>query len=405
MTHSVTLTLPTSPATAASSVLYNGGDYGTGRSKFVSESTNHGHQSSSVSDVASAIGKAVVGPPSNYLFIVLLIIYYSVSVGHNILNKRLLESDLFPFPFTLTLFQLSAITFYSWAYIKLHTKKTSGFSNHTIVTISEAIGKKRNRSLILFLSLGKFLSLVFSHLSLYQVPLAFTQTVKGGLPLFVVLFSRIFLKHQNSYAVYLSLLPIVFGISLASFGSNNQDANFSWGIIFAVMSTMNLALLNVFSKKLLTTTFSAISLLHLLTKMSLMMFLPFYLITSLINHRETGYGMPNITITLPIILVIDGLMSFAQNILAFSLLSLCTPLTYSIANCSKRVAIISLSFVFFSVQNITSMSLFGIFLSLSGIFCYNIAKHIEKSRQSQPNYVKIPDHASSHVNSGYSMSV
>lgn len=141
---------------------------------------------------------------------------------------------------------------------------------------------------------------------------------------------------------------------------------------------MNLALLNVFSKKLLTTTFSAISLLHLLTKCSLLIFLPFYLLTNVFNHRATGFSTPTISLSLIVLLIMDGIMSFSQNLIAFTLLSMCTPLTYSIANCSKRVAIILISFVFFSTQNVTSVSLFGIFLSLFGIFCYNLAKHAEK---------------------------
>jgi hypothetical protein len=105
-------------------------------------------------------------------FILIILIWYSVSVGHNLLNKRLLEGDLFPFPFTLTLLQLSAITVYSFIYIGY-------FSNdeiHVITSIREVLSYRRNRNLIIGLSLGKFLTLVFSHLSLTQVPLAFTHT-------------------------------------------------------------------------------------------------------------------------------------------------------------------------------------------------------------------------------------
>lgn len=76
-------------------------------------------------------------------------------------------------------------------------------------------------------------------------------------------------------------------------------------------------------------------------------------------------------------------LNYSQNILAFSLLSMCSPLTYSIANCSKRVAIISLSFLVFSVQNINSQSMTGIAISLIGICCYNIAKHKEKSKSTE----------------------
>lgn len=105
-------------------------------------------------------------------FILIILVWYSVSVGHNLLNKRLLEGDLFPFPFTLTLLQLSAITVYSFIYISYFSTS----EKHVIVGVREVLSYRRNRNLIIFLSLGKFLTLVFSHLSLSQVPLAFTHT-------------------------------------------------------------------------------------------------------------------------------------------------------------------------------------------------------------------------------------
>lgn len=332
----------------------------------------------------------------NTVFFVLLIgVWYAISVGHNLLNKRLLEGDLFPFPFTLTLLQLSSITIYSLIYIKYF----SSDDRHVIVTISDVINHKRNRNLILFLSLGKFLTLVFSHLSLSQIPLAFTHTgefcsqtdttvplivsflfpVKGSLPIFVVVLSRIFLRTTHTREVYLSLIPIVAGVSLVSFQSPTHNPNLFLGIVFAFVSTLNLALLNVFSKKLLSTTFSAISLLHLLTKLSLLFFIPFYILLSL-THRLEVIERHYFTPQLPFIFLLDGALSFSQNILAFSLLSLCSPLTYSIANCSKRVAIICLSLMIFSVRDITFQSGVGIAVSLLGICCYNMAKHREKSK-------------------------
>lgn len=169
---------------------------------------------------------------------------------------------------------------------------------------------------------------------------------------------------------------------MASIHSPKQQPNLSFGIIFAFLSTLNLALLNVFSKKLLSTTFSAISLLNILTKCSLTIFIPFYISSLVFTHRHELVSWNHLTLQLPFILLLDGFMSFSQNILAFYLLSLCSPLTYSIANCSKRVAIISLSFVFFSVHHLTPISLSGIIISLIGIFCYNLAKHREKQYAS-----------------------
>lgn len=203
--------------------------------------------------------------------------------------------------------------------------------------------------------------------------------------------------------VYLSLIPIVVGIGLASVHSPSKDPNISWGIIFAFVSTFNLALLNVFSKKLLTTSFSAISLLHLITKLSLTIFVPFYICVS-IFHSPEPLSFSFLTPVLPFILLLDGFMSFSQNILAFTLLSMCSPLTYSIANCSKRVAIISLSFVFFSMNNISTTSIVGIVISLFGILCYNFAKHQEKKSQNDAASKSFADQTNGKLMNGSTIS-
>jgi len=313
---------------------------------------------------------------NNVLFGLVILIWYTVSVGHNLLNKRILEQDVFPCPVTLTLLQLASITTYSFIYIKF----VSNNDKHVVVSVKEIWNSRRNRNIIIFLSFGKFLTLVFSQLSLARVDLALTHTVKGSLPLFVVFLSRVFLATKHDKNVYLSLVPIVIGVALVSYNPSHQSTVLSMGIMFAFLSTLNLALLNVFSKKLLSTTFSAISLLHLLTKVSLIIFVPFYVVFVLKQGSEIN-SWSYLTVNLPFLLVLDGVLSFSQNILAFSLLSMCSPLTYSIANCSKRVAIISLSFVFFSIENLTLQSLLGIGISLFGIFAYNVAKHAEKMKQ------------------------
>ena len=127
-------------------------------------------------DAKSVLAPAPVASDT-LLFVVIIVIWYSVSVSHNLLNKRLLEGDLFPFPFTLTLLQLLAITVYSFVYIGYFSTN----EKHVVVRVQEVMSQRRHRSLILMLSLGKFLTLVFNHLSLSQVPLAFTHTGRSHL--------------------------------------------------------------------------------------------------------------------------------------------------------------------------------------------------------------------------------
>lgn len=161
MTQSITLTLPSSSPSS--------------RSPLISPShvSKDRHNTNSTINIHLNSQKPLQEFKQSTLFFVLLIlVWYCVSVGHNLLNKRLLEGDFFPFPFTLTLLQLGSITGYSYAYIKY----ISSSDKHAIVSIKEVLSGRRNRNLVICLSSIKFLTLVFSHLSLSQVPLAFTHT-------------------------------------------------------------------------------------------------------------------------------------------------------------------------------------------------------------------------------------
>lgn len=70
------------------------------------------------------------------------------------------------------------------------------------------------------------------------------------------------------------------------------------------------------------------------------------------------------------LLWMDGFLTWLQNILAFSVLSLVNPLTYAIASTGKRIFVISVS-LFVLGNPVTFMNIFGMLMAVLGVLCYN----------------------------------
>lgn len=97
-----------------------------------------------------------------------------------------------------------------------------------------------------------------------------------------------------------------------------------------------------------------------------------------ISHPKQGHAAPHSVVYY---FFMNGTVHFAQNIIAFIILSSTSPVTYSIASLIKRVAVICIAIVWFN-QTVHPVQAIGIVLTFTGLYMYNNAKgDVEKGEK------------------------
>jgi drug/metabolite transporter (DMT)-like permease len=94
----------------------------------------------------------------------------------------------------------------------------------------------------------------------------------------------------------------------------------------------------------------------------------------------------NLNLFLIYLFLLNGFTHFTQAILAFSVLSIVTPITYSIASLIKRIFVIAISIFWFS-DKVNFVQGLGIAITFFGLYLYQLAeKDVEKNERKILEY-------------------
>ncbi|KAF8906201.1 triose-phosphate transporter family-domain-containing protein [Gymnopilus junonius] len=314
---------------------------------------------------------------SNFLFVLLCSLWYTTSALSSNTGKAILNQ--FRYPVTLTFVQFGFVAFYCLLFMSPAVRFSKFRKPTKAITWST-------------LPMGLFQvgGHIFSSIAISRIPVSTVHTIKALSPLFTVAAYALFFGVSYSSKTYLSLLPLTVGVMLAC--SFDVSASNTIGLLSAFGSALVFVSSNIFFKKIMPSNGTSS---HKLDKMNLLLYssgTAFLLMVPIWVYYDLPVFLSGNTSTtlsmegppahsVAYYFFMNGTVHYAQNIIAFVILSSTSPVTYSIASLIKRVAVICIAIVWFN-QAVHPIQAFGIVMTFTGLYMYNNAKgDVEKGEK------------------------
>ncbi|KAJ0039105.1 hypothetical protein Pint_23486 [Pistacia integerrima] len=283
--------------------------------------------------------------------------WYFLNVIFNILNKKVY--NYFPYPYFVSVIHLLVGVVYcliSWGF---------GLPKRAPI----------DKELLLLLTPVAFchaLGHVMSNVSFAAVAVSFTHTVKALEPFFSAAASQFVLGHQIPLSLWLSLAPVVIGVSMASL----TELSFNWtGFISAMISNIAFTYRSIYSKKAMTgmdstNVYAYISIIALIVCIP-----PAVLIE---GPQLMQYGFKDAIAKVGLTKFLSdlfwiGMFYHLYNQLATNTLERVAPLTHAVGNVLKRVFVIGFSIVVFG-NKISTQTGIGTAIAIAGVAIYSLIK-------------------------------
>lgn len=307
--------------------------------------------------------------PSKKLQLALVFgLWYFHNIVFNIYNKKAL--NIFPFPWLLASFQLFVGSVWMLILWSLKIQPCPKISKPFIFAL---LGPA------LFHTIGHISACV----SFSKVAVSFTHVIKSSEPVFSVIFSS-FLGDTYPLKVWLSIVPIVLGCSLAAITEVSFNFQGLWG---ALISNVGFVLRNIYSKKSLQ-SFKEVNGLNLYGWISIISLMYLFPVAVYVEGSQwvSGYHKAIESIGKPatfyIWVMLSGIFYHLYNQSSYEALDQISPLTFSVSNTMKRVVVIASSLVVFR-NPVRPLNLLGSAVAILGAFLYTQASSKKVAKKSE----------------------
>ncbi|XP_076882389.1 putative sugar phosphate/phosphate translocator At3g11320 [Bidens hawaiensis] len=305
---------------------------------------------------------AIKTPSANKLFTFGLVsAWYSSNIGVLLLNKYLLTNYGFKYPIFLTMCHMSSCALLSYiaiAWMKMVPVQTIR-SRVQLVKISA-------------LSLIFCVSVVSGNVSLRYLPVSFNQAVGATTPFFTAVFAYAMTFKMESWLTYVTLVPVVAGVVIASGG---EPSFHLFGFIMCVGATAARALKTVVQGILLSSEGEKLNSMNLLLYMA-----PFAVILLLPATTYMEQNVVGITIALARqdfgivwLLILNSSLAYFVNLTNFLVTKHTSALTLQVLGNAKGAVAVVVSILIFK-NPVSVMGMAGYTFTVIGVILYSEVK-------------------------------
>ncbi|KAD3336846.1 hypothetical protein E3N88_32365 [Mikania micrantha] len=303
---------------------------------------------------------APVGFFAKYPFLVtgfFFFMWYFLNVIFNILNKKIY--NYFPYPYFVSVIHLLVGVVYCLGSWTVGLPKRAPIDSNLL-------------KLLIPVGFCHALGHVTSNVSFAAVAVSFTHTVKALEPFFNAAASQFILGQSIPITLWLSLAPVVIGVSMASL----TELSFNWlGFTSAMISNISFTYRSIYSKKAMTDMDST-NLYAYISIIALLFCIPPAAILE--GPQLLKYGLNDAIAKVGMTKFISdlfwvGMFYHLYNQIATNTLERVAPLTHAVGNVLKRVFVIGFSIIVFG-NKISTQTAIGTSIAIAGVAIYSLIK-------------------------------
>ncbi|KAI9811338.1 MAG: UAA transporter [Pycnora praestabilis] len=282
--------------------------------------------------VGASDGSASVLARTKYNYLVL---YFMLNLGLTLLNKLIMNK--LPFPSLLTSLHAAAGTAGCWMLNKL------GYFTLGHVSL-------RDNLVLYAFSILYTLNIAVSNVSLYLATVPFHQVVRATTPLFIIAIYRIYFGETYSSSTYLSLIPIIGGVGLATYSDYYTTR---LGFFVTLLGAILAAIKTVITNRMQTGgfRFSAMEILYHMSPLAVLQSLLYaHLNGEIIAFYRYTIDDRKLTGLMVVIICMNGAIAFGLNYISFTANKKVGALTMTVAANFKQVLTILMGIGFFHLR-------------------------------------------------------